>query len=171
VLDFTMIRGRMECVRVDLRSCREPGEVWPPGLPSWDENPEPVTLRLWRKVPVTEMIRDVRQHLLEVDAEHTQSMINKQQDPALRRALSYQLMEARQQLAGPNALPASAYEEVATVYRDAWLQGRHPTKAVAEHFHITPSAAAKRVSRARQNGLLPPTEFGVAGLGREEGKT
>ena len=54
--------------------------------------------------------------------------------------------------------------EVAAVYRLAWEDGRPPTEAVADHFQITHSAAAKRVSRARQAGFLPPTTRGRPGI-------
>jgi hypothetical protein len=54
--------------------------------------------------------------------------------------------------------------EVAAVYRQAWKRGRPPTEAVADHFTISQSAAAKRVSRARQAGYLPPTTRGRSGI-------
>lgn len=44
--------------------------------------------------------------------------------------------------------------EVSEVYRRAWLIGRPVTEAVAEHFSISRSAAAKRIMRARATGLL-----------------
>ena len=61
------------------------------------------------------------------------------------------------------------YAEVAEVYRQAWQDGRPPTRAVAEHFVISPSAAAKRVSRARQAGYLPLTTRGKPGARHQEG--
>lgn len=58
---------------------------------------------------------------------------------------------------GPNHLA-----DVAQVYREAWQHNQHPTKAVAEHFSVSKSAAAKWVARCRDPkvGLLPPTERG-----------
>ena len=44
--------------------------------------------------------------------------------------------------------------EVAEIYARST---KHPTSAVAHHFGISQSAAAKRVARCRAAGLLPPT--------------
>ena len=50
--------------------------------------------------------------------------------------------------------------EVARVYMTH--DGPSPTEAVATRFHLTPSGAAKRVSKARKAGLIPPTTPGKA---------
>ena len=60
---------------------------------------------------------------------------------------------------GMSADTLGMLREVARVYRAA---GRKPTKAVAGHFTISDSAAAKRVARAREIGLLPKSRPGVA---------
>ena len=52
------------------------------------------------------------------------------------------------------ALLADDLREVADVYRHAWFEGRHVTQAVADHFRIAPSTAAKRIGAARNAGLL-----------------
>ena len=54
-----------------------------------------------------------------------------------------------------------ALAEVARVYKAAWV-GENPTAAVARELHLSESAAAKRVARAREKGLLPPTTRGRA---------
>lgn len=166
-LNFAIVAGRPDCVGVELRSCREPGEAWPEMLPMWNQEPPTVTQKVWRGVPVLEMIRDVRRQLTEVDAGLLQSLVHSpdlQGDEEARLQLRRELAVLRQHLAGPNALPGSVYEEVARVYRQAWSEGRAPTRAVAEHFTISESAAAKRVMRARRAGFLPPTEKGVPGV-------
>lgn len=58
--------------------------------------------------------------------------------------------------------PPDHLATVAQVYRAAWQANQHPTKAVAEHFNVSKSAAAKWVGRCRAPGvrLLPPTERG-----------
>lgn len=58
--------------------------------------------------------------------------------------------------------PADALAEVADIYRQAYAAGLSPTRAVAEALSLSPSAAAKRVGRARAAGLLPPTTRGRA---------
>ncbi|CAN5388826.1 hypothetical protein BH10ACT8_BH10ACT8_11320 [soil metagenome] len=76
-------------------------------------------------------------------------------------------MLGRQQTAAWGAPPgtSSGHQAVAEVYVAAWTAGDSPTRAVAEHFTISHSAAAKRVSRAREAGFLPQTKQGRAGLG------
>ena len=49
------------------------------------------------------------------------------------------------------------------VYLLAIAIGQAPRAAVAEHFNITPAAAAQRIARARMLGFLRPTRQGVAG--------
>ncbi len=60
------------------------------------------------------------------------------------------------------------YHEVAEVYAQALHAGQPPTKAVAEHFTIEKSSAAKQVARARQRGFLPKTTRGRSGPATEE---
>lgn len=55
------------------------------------------------------------------------------------------------------------YREVAEVYAQAVQEGRSPTKAVADHFTVEKSTAAKRVARARERGFLPKTSRGRVG--------
>ncbi len=55
------------------------------------------------------------------------------------------------------------FVNVATVYRDALAVSDAPTKAVADHFSVTKSAAAKWVARARTMRLLPPARKGYPG--------
>lgn len=54
-------------------------------------------------------------------------------------------------------------QEVAAVYIHAWMRNHAPRKAVADHFHVSPSAAAKLVARARKEGLLGETKRGRGG--------
>jgi hypothetical protein len=64
---------------------------------------------------------------------------------------------------GRKPLGPEHYLEVAEVYRKAHASGDHPTKAVAEHFSVGKSSAAKKVSRARDLGFLKPARRGRAG--------
>ena len=63
---------------------------------------------------------------------------------------------------GRRALPLEHWEDVASAYTTAHLERKSPTKAVAEEFNISYSAAAKKVAKCRQLGLLPPTTRGKA---------
>ncbi|MGI5436195.1 hypothetical protein ACQEV4_01435 [Streptomyces shenzhenensis] len=51
-------------------------------------------------------------------------------------------------------ITAQHLEEVASVYAQASKVGEPPTRAVAEHFSVAHSTAAKWVGKARQAGLL-----------------
>ena len=53
--------------------------------------------------------------------------------------------------------------EVGQVYRVAWSARKPPTEAVAAHFNLSASGAAKVVRLARAKGLLPMTTRGKAG--------
>jgi len=59
------------------------------------------------------------------------------------------------------------YREVAQVYAAAVRTGK-PTQAVAEHFQVAKSSAAKKVARARVKGFLPATQRGRVGRLTEE---
>src|SRR5207245_2076856 len=63
----------------------------------------------------------------------------------------------------PRQYPDDHLVRVASIYRQAWEAHRPPTKAVAENLHLSHSAAAKWVAKAREAGLLAPTERGRAG--------
>jgi len=53
-------------------------------------------------------------------------------------------------------------EDVAAVYREALENGAGPTRAVANHFDVSHSTAAKWVGKARRHGALRSTTKGVA---------
>jgi hypothetical protein len=57
------------------------------------------------------------------------------------------------------------FAKVAAVYTTAHRAGKHPTKAVADHFHVARSTAAKWVARCRSPklGLLGDTVKRKAG--------
>ncbi len=55
------------------------------------------------------------------------------------------------------------YREVARIYSEAVKAGQSPTAAVAAHFAVSKSAAAKKVARARDRQFLPSTTRGRVG--------
>lgn len=61
---------------------------------------------------------------------------------------------------GRPSLTDAELREVARIYTLAAGISNAPTGAVAEHFKLSKSAAANRVSKCRKRGLLPPTTAG-----------
>jgi hypothetical protein len=62
-----------------------------------------------------------------------------------------------------NRITPKHLEEVASVYREAWRAGEHPTIAVQKHFGVSHSTAARWVGQARRKGKLRPPAEGSRG--------
>jgi hypothetical protein len=76
------------------------------------------------------------------------------EDAERRQALATKLREVALGPQRGRRRSQSDLEAVAAVYKDAFALGRPVQAAVAEHFHLSVSAAAKRIMAARQAGLL-----------------
>jgi hypothetical protein len=142
------------CVGVDLRSfsiAKDGKSVTPVG-----ESLQQLTAQVWRDVAIqSEMIAAMDAHLRKQMAPFVSK---KTRDRSARRA-------------GPKVFwDEAALRSVALVYR-ANLGTGSPTKAVAETFDVSPSMAAKLVSRARKAGLLGKTSKGRAGGASPSPKT
>lgn len=136
------VGGRAECVNIAIESV--------------DDMPRPITTSLLRSVPFASLI--------EADALEQAGA-----GPPAMQAAEGRLFTRGRKVVGPGGSPlppAEVLAEVAAIYREAWGgQGparRNPTQAVAEKLAISRSAAAKRVRRARDAGLLPETTRGRA---------
>lgn len=70
-------------------------------------------------------------------------------------------IEARKKPKGRKGHPPGHWIEVAAVYTKAYKRQQAPTKAVADHFGVSKSTAAKYVAKARHLGLLPETKRGI----------
>ncbi|ACZ29624.1 hypothetical protein Xcel_0585 [Xylanimonas cellulosilytica DSM 15894] len=64
----------------------------------------------------------------------------------------------RETQSGPRRMSDTHLHLVATTYRQAWSQGEYPTRAVAQHFGVPHSTAARWVMKARENGQLGPAD-------------
>jgi hypothetical protein len=159
------IKGRREPVGLEIRSYRGRDEAWPPELPVWDQNPPVLTTSVLRELPFATMIADLRRETAAGDIELYDRLEGQPgfHTEAERAELRQLKSAAAADLAAPRR-NTTGLREVAAVYRQAWKGGRPPTQAVADHFTISQSAAAKRVSRARQAGYLPPTTRGRPGI-------
>jgi len=114
-----------------------------------------------RKLPFATIVADLRRENAEGDIGFYDSL---EGQPGFDRATLQRLKAAAAaEMAAPRR-ETGQLSEVAAVYRQAWEDGRSPTQAVADHFSISQSAAAKRVSRARQVGYLPLTTRGRPGI-------
>ncbi|MGD0166895.1 MAG: hypothetical protein ABSC51_06345 [Gaiellaceae bacterium] len=83
--------------------------------------------------------------------------------PQTRLQLKPQLKEWRAKDQRRSRHKPEYWQEVAQTYRDAWRAGKHPTKAVAETYFLTYSAAAKQIARCRKMELLGHTTRGKPG--------
>ena len=162
---FARVDGRMEVVGFELRSARrhkqdedgrivdaEPHlrEVLPPAYPDLENltGREPLQLKseVWRSLPVAALASELR-------AAHVEALDDLGLLAANPRAA------ARWQ--GSSEDRRATLEDVAAIYLDALDEGQPPTKAVQEALHLSKSAAAQRVARARTAGLLGETRKGL----------
>lgn len=168
VLRFGRVAGRLECTGIELL-----------GDPDAAEQPALTSLAL-RELPLGRLIEEAREEYrqglrtssaIEPGTDSWDPNVSAEEREELL-ALMRTDVEERLRLAGENAgtrrrgrPPAYGPEHfarVAEIYRDAWRDGENPTVAVAERMHVSRSAAAKWVARARGLGLLPETSRGRA---------
>lgn len=162
---FARVDGRMEVVGLELRSARrhkrdddgrivdaEPRlrEVLPPAYPDLENltgrEPLPLKSEVWRSLPVAALSTELRA-----------SWVDALDDSGLLAANP----RAAARWQGPREDRRVTLEDVAAIYLDALDEGRPPTKAVQEALHLSKSAAAQRVARARAAGLLGETRKGL----------
>ena len=163
VVDLLLLEGRWECVAlrigfpegaalrglqtVDLRRLGMTGIVAAAYEQLRDELAEAAAEELARRRPAPSSQSEQRQQLLE----------QRRRQEALRAA--------GPKRAGRPRLSVAQLEKVAEVYAQAFAEQRPPRKAVAAYFKISPTAAASRIARARQAGLLGLSGRGKAGAG------
>lgn len=156
------VDGRVACVGVDLRSFREDRDNRPvnrrAGL-------LPVTSTVWREVNVASEIREAladHEAVLAHAAYFAEEATDRAREVARARLDEYRAtVEARR--GGRPPISPEHLEEVVGVYSRALDAGQPPRAAVAEHFLVSPSTAAKWIARAREIGLLEATTPGRAG--------
>jgi Family of unknown function (DUF6214) len=157
------IGGREEPAGLEIRGYREE-DAWPRVLPARDKGPAVLATTTLREIPFATIVADLRRQRAEQHA----GFIDFLAAGPEYQAEADQAALRRLRAAGPRPT-AAVLAEVAEVYRQAWKDGQPPTRAVAAHFTISQSAAAKRVARARQAGYLPPTSQGRPEAWRQEG--
>lgn len=157
------IAGRLEPVGLEIRGYRDDGQAWPPVLPARDQGPAILATTTLRELPFATIVADLRRQKAAQNVDFIDFLARQPENESAAEQARLRRLRA----AGTRRHAEVA--EVAEVYRQAWQDGRPPTRAVAEHFTITPSAAAKRVARARQAGYLPLTTRGKPRARRQEG--
>ena len=161
---FARVDGRMEVAGLELRSTRraevvdgrivdaEPRlrELLPPETVELENltgrEPLPLKSEVWRSLPVAALSAELRASWVEALDDSGLLTANP------RAAARWQ---------GPSEDRRATLEDIAAIYLDALDEGRPPTKAVQEALHLSKSAAAQRVARARDAGLLGETRKGL----------
>jgi len=154
---FAEVRGRVECVSILV----EPGTI-PPS--------EALTRQLLRAIPFAAMVNEIREEpdgdLRRLVGLRGWSSLGTLRKHGLGLLATREAARAR----GRPRLDQTLIREVAQVYLDPQY-GRAPTAAVARHFHVSRSTAAKWVRRARDHELIAPTTPGrVSGMVEAEGE-
>ena len=146
-LEYDLVAGRVEPVVMTVRMTAAGGAL---------------TTSLLRQLPVgTWVAEDRKTHRARAMWKYpmVEGLLTKAQQKEIRQA----------RLATESAEPGRprvSYDllvEVARVYRREHQRSDAPTQAVADHFDRPRSTAAKWVQRAREEGLLGPTEPRKAG--------
>jgi hypothetical protein len=129
--------------------------VWRGWPTRWD-GPLPLTASVLRQIRLGELVEDVRRLVVKGVGDIPAD------DPVWGEAVRAWLAP-RGRTKRPD--PPERYKRAVEVYMRAFQMGSKPTRAVADELHITESAAAKLISRARSKyGLLPPTTQGRAAI-------
>ena len=152
-IELGFVQGRAAPVGVTIRSRSVDGAVHTSAL----------STRRFRSVPFGALADEARR-IRKRELEDVASMEEMFVDADGRSRASFSVAAAKREMAeldaplvGRPSLPLEVIEADAKTYREAQQAGsRHPTKDVAAKRHLSRSAAAKRVQRARKLGLIPP---------------
>jgi hypothetical protein len=162
---WDVVGGRLECVQVTLESDAS------------DSRPLPITASVWRSIPIGQVIEKARRDVISLI--HGLAILTPEQISELKagptekakryaeiledlesefpklRAVAERLLPSATATNKAVADAPPKLREVARIYQEAWSEGRNPTQEVARAFGVSHTAAAKLVSRARDNRLLP----------------
>lgn len=157
---FDVTEGVVRCVGVDVRSFDgEPGNPDdPPRVPRGGQVSDLTATEL-RSLPLAKLAAAAAAKMPDL---YRQALAGEIPDGEYDAARLKENLAAYEQ--SSRRYGAKHLGEVAKVYRAALPSGR-PTSAVAEHFNISRSAAAKQVARCREVGLLGKTAKGRPGGG------
>jgi hypothetical protein len=157
------IDGRVECVGVEMKSAPTAEDEGRSTAPGWQPDPRPLRSTDLRRLPLATIVEETRQS--QAGFLNWWAELDEQRREQLRRKTQALADGAPRSGKGgrPPEYGPEHYAEVADAYSAAHQSRRDPRQAVAEHLHLSPSAAAKHVAKARKLGLLGPTMKGRAG--------
>lgn len=140
-LEWAEVDGRVECVGVTVRHV---------------EGAKPVTASLLRSIPFGRFVADKRR-------QRHGTLLRLATGYAGQRSEALAERQLDEYAAGKPRYGEDHWRDVAEVYREAHRSGEAPTRAVAEVFGVSRTAAGKWVARCREAGLLGRTEQRKAG--------
>jgi hypothetical protein len=154
------IAGRAECVGIDIRTFveepppRKLRTTGPAGL-------QPVTASGIRRIPLTRLMdraREAKGTASYLTAKRLKYVTEKARARAREHLPLFEKPPRKGRGGRPPEYDRAHFEQVAKIYRKAPTAKR--TKAVADFFTVSSSAAAKWVRRARDMGLIeePPAK-------------
>ena len=118
---------------------------------------KPLTASALRRLPLGTIVTDARRRRVEL----SRRTLEQAEKIGLDMPITQKHLETL--TARRRRYDDSHYEAVAEIYDEAMEAGIPPTAHVQEELGLrTRSQAAKQVARARERGLLPPTEQRVA---------
>jgi hypothetical protein len=138
VLRFAEVDGRLVCANVEVGADFDNPD---------EPDPVPITTGVWRKVNVSRLIDEAL--LQAVKSLPAMSKFERSGEAARRRLAKVEATLEGKRVGRPPRWTRDELEEAARVYRQH-SGGRSPRKAVAKHFNLSDSGAAKVIARARQ---------------------
>jgi hypothetical protein len=145
LLSFEPIEGRMECVGIEVRATRTKSSE-PRALTTLD-------LRL----PLATIVNKARKKYTDFVFADT----GDEWDETPWASGQVEQWEPKK-IGRPPIYGLDHFADVARAYREAYVDGKTPTRAVARQFKASEAAAAKWVAKCRALGLLPATTQGKA---------
>lgn len=159
--NWVMLNGRPECVGLQIwrgaaQGIQEPFSYRPiPGV-----GLERITASAVAALPIGTIIARLRANARRHEDAYNEA-VKGLDAPELLTNFFTEEREGR--VGAPRRYRLDHFIEVAEVYLAAWQSGDKPTQAVADHFGVTRTAAAKWVARCRDVQLLSSAEHGRGG--------
>ena len=142
-LRFALIDGRMECVGADIEVVQ-------------GRRPRALTAEALRALPFGSLVAKRR----------PEAGVTLRVGQAVAHEEALPITPVKRRRGGrPPIYGPEHWQEVARIYTEAWAKNKTPTRAVARHWGVSESAAAKWVAKCRDLGLLPKTTKGKARAG------